>query len=65
MEIVIIGNSIASISAIREIRKWNSKSLITVIARESLDLKTPYYSPVVLPYYIEGRLSKEDLFSSR
>ncbi len=65
MEIVIIGNSIASISAIREIRKWNSKSLITVIARESLDLKTPYYSPVVLPYYIEGRLSKEDLFSIR
>lgn len=65
MEIVIIGNSIASVSAIREIRKWDSKSSITVVTRESLDLKAPYYSPVVLPYYIEGKLSKENLFSIR
>jgi len=65
MEIVIIGNSVAGVSAIREIRKWDLKSSITVIGRESLDPKTPYYSPVVLPYYIEGKLSKDDLFSIR
>jgi len=65
MQIVIIGNSIGAVSAIREIRKWDQQSSITVISREVLDQKTPYYSPVVLPYYIEGVLSKENLFSIR
>jgi len=65
MQIVIIGNSIACVSAIREIRKWDKKSSITVISKESLDPAMPYYSPVVLPYYIEGKLSKENLFSIR
>lgn len=65
MEIVIIGNSIAGVSAVREIRKWDKKSSITVISKESLDPTMPYYSPVVLPYYIEGTLSKENLFSIR
>ncbi len=62
---MIIGNSIACVSAIREIRKWDKKSSITIISKESLDPAMPYYSPVVLPYYIEGKLSKENLFSIR
>ncbi len=65
MQILIIGNSVACVSAIREIRKWDKKSSITVISKESLDPAMPYYSPVVLPYYIEGKLSKENLFSIR
>ncbi len=65
MEIVIIGNSIACVSAIREIRKWDRESSITVLSKESLEPMMPYYSPVVLPYYIEGTLSKENLFSIR
>lgn len=65
MQFLIIGNSVACISAIREIRKWDKKSSITVISKESLEPTAPYYSPVVLPYYIEGKLSKENLFSIR
>lgn len=65
MRILIIGNSIACVSAIREIRRWDRESSITVISKEALDPETPYYSPVVLPYYIEGKLSKENLFSIR
>ncbi len=65
MRILIVGNSVASVSAIREIRKWDTESSITVISKESLDPGMPYYSPVVLPYYIEGTLSKENLFSIR
>lgn len=65
MEILIVGNSIASVSAIREIRKWDKNSSITVISKESLDPSMPYYSPGALPYYIEGTLSKENLFSIR
>jgi len=65
VKIFIVGNSIASISAVREIRKWDTKSSINVISKEALEPGMPYYSPVVLPYYIEGTLSKENLFSIR
>jgi NADPH-dependent 2,4-dienoyl-CoA reductase/sulfur reductase-like enzyme len=65
VKILIIGNSVAGVSAIREIRKWDNESSITVISKEALDPGMPYYSPVVLPYYIEGTLSKENLFSIR
>jgi NADPH-dependent 2,4-dienoyl-CoA reductase/sulfur reductase-like enzyme len=59
MKIVIIGNSIGGFSALKEIRKYDKNSEITILSRERYD----YYSPVVLPYYIDGRLSLENLFS--
>jgi NADPH-dependent 2,4-dienoyl-CoA reductase/sulfur reductase-like enzyme len=58
MKIVIIGNSIAGLSALKEIRKYDKNSEITILSRERYN----YYSPVALPYYISGRLSEEHLF---
>jgi NADPH-dependent 2,4-dienoyl-CoA reductase/sulfur reductase-like enzyme len=59
MKIIIIGNSIGGFSALKEIRKHDKNSEITILSRERYN----YYSPVVLPYYINGRLSEEQLFS--
>ncbi|MGC9047046.1 MAG: NAD(P)/FAD-dependent oxidoreductase [Minisyncoccia bacterium] len=59
MKIIIIGNSIGGISALKEVRKFDEKSEITILSKENFS----YYSPVILPYYIEGRLNEEQLFS--
>lgn len=59
-KLVIIGNSIGGYSALREIRKYDKESEITILSKE----KVEYYSPVVLPYYIEGRLNLFNLFSN-
>ncbi|MEM3278402.1 MAG: FAD/NAD(P)-binding oxidoreductase [Fervidicoccaceae archaeon] len=63
MRIIIIGNGIAGISALREMRKYDKSSEIIVLSREKLDETRPFYSPAAIPYYIEGRLSKDNLFS--
>ncbi|MEM0050576.1 MAG: FAD/NAD(P)-binding oxidoreductase [Candidatus Bathyarchaeia archaeon] len=63
MRIIIIGNGIAGISALREMRKYDKYSEIIVLSREKLDESRPFYSPAAIPYYIENRLSKDNLFS--
>ena len=55
---VIIGNSAAALAAIRAIREVDHLCPITVIS----DQKYPSYSPVLLTYYIGGKISWEDLF---
>ncbi len=55
---VIIGNSGAALAAIRAIREVDDLSSITVIS----DQKYTSYSPVLLTYYLSGRISWEDLF---
>jgi NADPH-dependent 2,4-dienoyl-CoA reductase/sulfur reductase-like enzyme len=56
-EILILGNSGVALSAIRTIRRVDKKINVAVIAKEN----EPFYSPVLLPYYIQGKISKPDL----
>ena len=57
MRIVIIGAGAAGISAAETIRKYSTDSEITVISKE------PFlpFSPVGLPEYIEGKISRQQL----
>ena len=55
---VIIGNSAAGLSAIRSIRRTGCLSSITLISQEDCNA----YSPVLLTYYISGKISKNNLF---
>ena len=57
MRIVIVGAGAAGISAAETIRKYDTNSEITVINKE----RSLPYSPVALPDYIEGKISKEQL----
>lgn len=58
MHLVIIGNGGAAVSAIRTIRRFNRDLAITCISSEPV----PHYSPILLPYYIEGRIDEFGLF---
>jgi nitrite reductase (NADH) large subunit len=58
MKHVIIGNSAAGIAAAKEIRKIDKGCEILIISKE----KDPVYSRCLLPDYISGELSKEQLF---
>ena len=58
MRVVIIGAGAAGISAVETIRRYDVESEVTVISRE----RSLPYSPVSLPDYIEGRISKEQIF---
>ncbi|KJS18893.1 MAG: hypothetical protein VR72_20600 [Clostridiaceae bacterium BRH_c20a] len=58
MNYVIIGNSAAGITAAQEIRKLDKTSDILVISREKDDV----YSRCLLPDYVSGGISKEQLF---
>lgn len=44
-------------------RKYDKYSEITILSKEKFNGQNIYYSPVVLPYYIERKLNKEQLFS--
>ena len=55
---VIIGNSAAALSAISAIRQNDSTSSITLISAE----KCFAYSPVLLTYYMAGRISRQQVF---
>lgn len=55
---VIIGNGVASISAIKAIRQVDRSCSITVISAENCNA----YSPVLLTYYLKGQISREHLF---
>ncbi len=55
---VIIGNSAAGLSAIKAVREVDRSCPITLISAE----KCNGYSPVLIPYYLKGRILREDLF---
>jgi NAD(P)H-nitrite reductase large subunit len=57
MRYVIIGGSAAGISAIEAIRSVDRTSPIDLFSNEG----TPFYSRVLLSYYIAGVISKEEL----
>ncbi|HBC93160.1 MAG TPA: hypothetical protein DCZ10_09770 [Pelotomaculum sp.] len=55
---VIIGNSAAGVSAIKEIRNYDSQCSIILISKE--DCKA--YSPVLEPYYIAQKIDRCGMF---
>lgn len=57
MQIVIIGAGAAGLSTAETIRKHDDESEITIVSKG----KSLPYSPVALPEYIEGKISKEQL----
>lgn len=56
---VIIGAGPAALAAAKAIRAHDDQARITLVTRE----KTLPYSPVVLPYLINGELRTDDLFA--
>jgi len=58
MQIVIIGNSAAGLSALETIRKYDRKSFVTMISKET----ERAYSRVLLPYHLTGKLSLDRIF---
>ncbi len=58
MQIVIIGNSAAGLSALEAFRKEDKTSLVTIVTAEG---ERPY-SRVLLPYYLRGKVSFDNLF---
>ncbi len=58
MNIVIIGNSAAGLSALEAFRKQDQISSVTVITCE----ETRPYSRVMLPYYLREKISYEKMF---
>jgi NADPH-dependent 2,4-dienoyl-CoA reductase/sulfur reductase-like enzyme len=57
-DILILGNGAVALSAIKTIRARDKRVNIAVASKENL----PFYSPVILPYYIQGKLPKSKLF---
>jgi NAD(P)H-nitrite reductase large subunit len=57
MRYIIIGGSTAGISAIEAIRSVDRTSQIELFSEE----ETPFYSRVLLSYYIAGAITKEEL----
>ncbi len=58
MQLVVIGNSAAGLSALEAFRKRDRTSPVTVITKEN---EIPY-SRVLLPYYLRGKTTFENLF---
>lgn len=58
MQVVIIGNSAAGLSALEAFRKKDQISKVTIVAKEE---HRPY-SRVLLPYYLRGKVPYENLF---
>ena len=58
MEYLVIGNSAAGLSAVKSIRKKDKNSSITLFSDEPY----PYYSRLLIPYFIRGNLLKAQLF---
>jgi NAD(P)H-nitrite reductase large subunit len=59
MRIAVIGNSAAAVSGIEAFRKYDQKSSIILISRET---HLPY-SRVLLPYFLLGRIDRREVFS--
>jgi len=58
MQIVIIGNSAAGLSALEAFRKKDRSSSVTIVTKEE---ERPY-SKVLLPYYLRGKVPYNNLF---
>lgn len=58
MQIVIVGNSAAGVSALEAFRKQDQSATVTMIAEED----SRPYSKVLLPYYLRGKVPFENLF---
>jgi len=58
MKVLIIGNGAAAISGARALRQLNKDWEIELVADEV----HPFYSRVMLPEYLAGRVSQEDLY---
>jgi NAD(P)H-nitrite reductase large subunit len=58
-DILILGKSAVALSAIKTIRARDEKIDISVVSKE----EGPFYSPVLLPYYISGEIAKKELFA--
>lgn len=58
MQIIIVGNSAAGLSALQHFRSFDSDSRITLVSAEP----GPAYSRVLLPYYLRGKVPYENLF---
>ncbi len=58
MQIVIVGNSAAGLSALEAFRKQDQTATVTMVAQEEV---RPY-SKVLLPYYLRGKVPYENLF---
>jgi NADPH-dependent 2,4-dienoyl-CoA reductase/sulfur reductase-like enzyme len=57
MRVIILGAGGAGLSAARTLLEHAPNTQLTLVSQE----ECPPYSPVVLPYYIEGRLDKEQM----
>jgi NAD(P)H-nitrite reductase large subunit len=55
---VIIGNGGAAFHCIKSIREIDQNNDVIIISEEN----SPAYSPVLLPYYLEGSLSLNDIY---
>ena len=58
VDILIAGNGGVALSAIRTIRNRDNNVKVFIISKE----KESFYAPVLLPYYISGKISRENLF---
>jgi nitrite reductase (NADH) large subunit len=54
---VVLGNSVAGIAAAQEIRRHDAEGQITIVSDE----KTFGYSRAMLPLYIAGKKTKQDM----
>lgn len=54
---VIIGNSAAGLNAVKAIRRFDTSCQVTVISVENCLA----YSPVLLPYYISGKIKRNEI----
>ena len=58
MQVTIVGNSAAALSALESFRKRDQTATVTLVSAEP----GPAYSRVLLPYYLRGRLSRDAVF---
>ncbi len=58
MDITIIGDGIAGNTTASIVKKHNTNANVTLISEESC----PLYSPCVLPHYLAGSLSRDQIF---
>ncbi len=57
MHYIIVGNSAAGLNAAEAIRALDADGAVTIISAESY----PAYSRCLIPYFMEGKISEEDM----
>ena len=57
MHYLIVGNSAAGLNAAEAIRSLDSEGAITIVSAENY----PAYSRCLIPYFMEGKVSEEDM----